>query len=251
MINSFYTAKIGATNYQSLLDVSANNLANASTTGFKSQRIAYSDLVYTNMPAQKYSQNLPLQVGHGAKVNSISANLEQGAVQETGHNLDVAILGAGYFCVERETGQRYYTRAGNFRMVNSGEEKYLITCNGERVLDDKFQPITIKEPGNQVILYGPAEGESAENTIRLAVVNFDNPYALREVGSGLLAATDQSGEGTLVSEARLRQGALECSNVDLATEITKILQAQRGFQFSARIIQTADEIEAMANTLRS
>ncbi len=246
MIQGFYTAKTGVANYQNFLNVTANNIANASTVAYKSQRVAFSDLVYTDMP-----KTIDLQSGNGTKVSSVSADLTQGVVTETDNALDVAIYGDGYFCVENEAGERYYTRAGNFQVSESDGQNYLVTANGERVLDRDFNPIIVTGDVDSAVLSGPSQAnDGEEGTIQLAVVRFDNPYALKEEGNGLYSANAQSGQGTLVEDAVVVQGGLESSNVDLATEMTKMIQAQRGFQFSSRVIQTADELESMANTLR-
>ncbi len=269
MINGFYTAKSGVEGHQNLLNISANNLANASTTGYKAQRAAFSELIYTNLPSPAEGGG-ELLAGHGMRLDSLCANLEQGIINQTDNNLDIAILGQGYFCIETQEGERYYTRAGNFQINKIQDKDYLCTAAGDRVLDNNYQPVVIEKNAagenvtgesnaeenitgvnpKELKFYSPGEAAEGKGGIILALVAFNNPNALQEKGRGLLAANKETGQGEADYSSRLRQGALEYSNVNMVNEMTKMIQAQRGFQFNARILQAADEIEAMANTLR-
>lgn len=242
MIQGFYSAKSGTGGFQKLLDVTANNIANASTVGYKTQRTAFTDLMYAEM-----ANTLGVEGGSGVRVSSVSANLEQGMLTETGNVLDCAIKGDGYFCVADENGGLHYTRAGNFALSTVDGVNYLVNADGYRVLDRNFQPITVAGNADDIIYSGSA---NAGGTVFPAIVTFENPYALTEEGGGLLAANAQSGAATLLDDATLVQGRLEFSNVNLAQEMVKMIQGQRCFQMNAKMVQTADEVEAMANTLR-
>ncbi len=255
MIQAFYSGVAGAKSFQTQIDVGANNIANAGTNGFKEQQSAFADLMYVNLPgAEGEASNL--KTGSGVKVSDISPALEEGPVEVTGRPYDVALLGEGYFCVQDDASNTYFTRAGNFCLKKNGESSYLATANGDLVLNEKLEPIVIAEREHNVRFGAPAleagvnENEN-ENVINLAVFAFDNPYALIRDGYGRLQTTAGSGEGAIYYGAKISQGALEGSNVDLASEMTNLLQAQRGFQCSVKIIQTADELEGIANSLRA
>lgn len=250
MINAFYAATSGAKSFQNSLNVSANNIANANTTGFKSQTATFSDLMYTNMDgAEDQPQNL--QMGNGVKISDVSSMLEQGAIEETGRTLDVAIQGDGYICIRDTADNTYFTRVGNFQIASYKDNNYLVTANGDFVLNDKFEKIIISQPVESITFGAPSSKEKLDaSSINLGIVSFTNPYALSTDGYGRLQATAASGEGQLLEDAKISQKALEHSNVDMANEMTKLITAQRGFQFSSKIIQVSDELEQMANMLR-
>ncbi len=245
MIHGFYTAKSGIQSHQDLLNVTANNIANASTPGYKAQAAAFSDLVYDEMAVGNGLQN-----GHGARLNAVSPDLSQGPVSETGGPLDVLIAGEGYFCVENSAGERFYTRNGSFQLARVDGVYTLVTAGGEKVLDRHDAPIVFKENGGAPVLAGPAATVAGDNAFQLAVVTFQNPQALTAEGNGLFRANAQSGAARLYEEARLVQGSLELSNVDLAAEMVKMIRAQRGLQFNAQVLKTADDLEGIANGLR-
>jgi len=251
MIKAFYSGVSGAKSFQTRLDVSANNIANANTPGFRADRSTFADLVYSGLSAAE-GDNSDLKSGSGVKVADISSSLEEGTFEDTGRSYDVAILGEGYFCLRDDGGSTYFTRAGDFFLKKNGDSYSLATVNGDVVLNDKLEAVTLAEPTADVRFEGPAQ-QSNENSgiINLAIFSFQNPYALAKDGYGRLTTTTASGEGTLYYGAQIRQGALEGSNVDMAAEMATVIQSQRGFQFGAKVIQTADEMESIANSLRS
>jgi len=261
MINAFYSGVSGAKTCQTRLDVSANNIANVSTTGFKAQQTTFTDLVYNNMAIDE-NASVILKEGSGVKIADTSPSLDQGNVEYTDGVYDVAILGEGYFAVGDDAGNISYTRSGNFSVQKNGDDKYLMTSNGEYVLDSELSPIVISGQAQNVQFTTGAQNAEASSQadsetessnaqiINIGVFNFDNPYALSPDGYGKLSATAASGAANLYNEALIEQGALEGSNVDIATEMSNLLQAQRGFQFSSKVIQAADEMESIANTLR-
>jgi len=253
MINSFYSGVSGAKGFQNELNVTANNIANVNTTAYKSQEACFADLIYTNMAAQE--ENATLVSGNGVKIASVTSLLQTGPLTETGRNLDAAIMGDGYFAVRDAAGEVYFTRNGNFQLQTISGQMCLTTAGGDCVLNEEMEPATIANPNESIFLTGPGgeisqEAAGEDNSIHIGVFSFSNPYALLNDGYGRMKATDGSGTGDLVAGAKIRTGVLEGSNVDVATELCNMLQAQRGFQFSAKLIQTADELENVANNLR-
>lgn len=245
MINAFYSGLSGTKSLQSSLDVSANNIANVNTAGYKAQQTNFSDLIYTGMSGEN-----TIQIGNGVKVADVSSLMSQGRIEETGRQYDFAILGAGYFAVRDASGKVSYTRDGNFSVNDTGEVVCLVTKSGEQVLDINLEPVVIPLASAENTEDSP-EGEStaAEKGVP-GVFVFANPEGLDLSGGGKLTPTNISGEAQADKSSILAKGVLEVSNVDLVTEMTNMMEVQRGFQFSAKLIQTADELENIANTLR-
>lgn len=245
MISAFYSAVSGAGAYQDGLNVGADNLANVGTAGFQSRRAEFSDLMYTRIPAPGQDA----QAGSGTRLSGVSRSLAPGTLEETGAVLDAAIGGDGYFCVRDASGALYYTRAGNFGLEPSENGNLLVTRNGGYVLDQDMNPIQVGSL-RDLKLTGPSGDTADHNTVRLAVVSFENPGALASEGGGLLSANALSGQGALLYGADVLQGTLEKSNVDVTGQMQGLIRSQRGFQLAARMIETADELEQTANSLR-
>ncbi len=242
MINAFYSGLSGAKSAQTGLDVNANNIANVNTVGFKAQQVGFSDLIYSKTPTQNQ-----LPIGNGVKVSAVDSLLDTGSIQQTGAEYDFAVLGKGYFCVRDSNNNIYYTRAGNFQLQQIDATTYLVTTDGKQVLNSQLSPVTLSSSSDSE---ATDDTESASSGIDIGVFAFKNPYALTREGDGLYTANAQSGAAEIYNEATVVQGALENSNVDLSNELTDIMQAQRGFQLSTKLIQTADELENVANSLR-
>jgi flagellar basal-body rod protein FlgG len=250
MIKAFYTATSGAQASQTSIDISANNLANLNTTGYKTKSASFSDILYTNINGGSTTpQNL--QTGSGVKLQDVSSVFTQSAIEDTGHVLDVAIEGDGFFAVKDSNNNISYTRAGNFSISNDGTNSYLINSNGDYVLDQNLNPSIVNGSVDNVVLVAPDRNNATNNTyIKLGVFNFKNPYALSPQGESKYTVNNLSGQPALDTNSKLVQGSLEVSSVNMTSEMTNMIEAQRAFQFSAKMIQVADEIEQMANTLR-
>ncbi len=248
MINAFYSAVSGAVSYQNGLSVSANNLANVGSTGYKAQRADFTDLMYTQLPGPETAEDI--QTGNGTRLQTVSTSLAPGRQEQTGGELDAALSSDGYFCIRDRQGNTYYTKAGDFKLEQSGAESYLVTAEGNSVLDENMQPVAITQ--GDTALAGPSrDAGQQEGVVRLAVVTFENPYALINEGGGKYSVSQASGAGAMDYQAEVLQGVLEGSNVDVTTEMTRLIQSQRGFQLSSQMIKTADELEQMTNSLRA
>ncbi len=246
MINAFFSGMTAAARYQDGLDVIANNMANSSTTGYKAMEASFTDLKYAGLPATDDSA----QTGSGVRMSGTMPVLIQGAMDETDCTLDVAIQGDGYFCV-KSGDETYYTRAGNFAISCEGSKYCLVTSDGDYVLDKSMKQVTFDELPSDLVLTGPSQETAQEgDPVQLAVVTFPNPYALQNVGGGLFQAGDLTGKSEINYESTVQQGCLERSSVDIIYEMTKMMEAQKGFQFSSKVIQAADELENLSNSLR-
>ena len=163
--------------------------------------------------------------------------------------MDFAIKGEGFFAVEN-SGEIEYTRDGSFSIEPGINRAYVVTRDGNSVLDRRGMPLLLELNSDT----GPPEYSSLVDLI--GIYTFSNPYHLARAVSGRFVSTEQSGPA-VVSNNRtgangqsILQGHLEASTVSLGTEMTELLKAQRAFQLSARIVQTADEIEQTVNNLR-
>jgi flagellar basal-body rod protein FlgG len=252
MINAFYSATSGALCSQSSIDVSANNIANVNTTGYKEQSAIFSEILYSNMANVDGATPQNLKTGNGVKLQDVAKVFNQGDVTETGRTLDVAIEGNGLFGVMDKKGNVSYTRAGNFSVANENPTNYLVTSNGDYVLDSNMKPIVLSDPISDVAFSSPTANTNVnDSTVKIGIFSFNNPYELTMQGDSKYKANNLSGKAVLDTNSTIKQGSLESSTVDLASEMTRIIQAQRAFQFNSKMIQVADEVEQMANTLRT
>jgi flagellar basal-body rod protein FlgG len=199
MLRSLYTAATGMEAQQLKMDVISNNLANASTTGFKRNRAEFEDLLSEAVKApgaptpQGGAEPTPLEVGLGVRTASTSRSFAQGDMIGTQNPLDVAIEGNGFFTVQRPNGEQAFTRAGNFRVDATGR---LTTPHGE-LLDPEITipsdatEVTIR-PDGTVLARIPGRTEPTE-VGAIELVQFPNPGGLQSIGNNLLSASVASG----------------------------------------------------------
>ena len=243
MNTAFYTASSGVLFMQKSLDVTANNIANVETPGFKTSVASFADLLYTNIHRDAIETTNNLKVGHGTKLAGATMIMTQGPMQPTDRDLDFAIVGEGFFAVERENGERFYTRSGNFYAKLDGDMAYLTTSKGEYVLSPDGERIELN-------VEGKTELNLKDMKSRIGVFQFANKYAMEQVGNNLYRATTGAGEPLVGESYDLLQSSLEGSNAELSKEMVDVITTQRAFQFNARVVQAADELEATVNNLR-
>lgn len=236
MINGFYAAKAGAKAFQTSLDITANNIANANTQGYKAQSASFTDLVYTN------SQGMDILTGNGARIVATSLLTQQAGVQLNDGGYDVAVNGEGFIAVQDAQGQQVYTRAGNFNLSAEGNQLFLTLAGGEYALNQNGQRIQVQSGDPQDVRQAIAQ---------VALYAFPNPSALEPLGGGMYGETLASGQAAIDAGSSLIESASEVSNVDLTSEITRMMIAQRGLQMNLKMIQTADELEQDVNSLRT
>ncbi|MFA9379948.1 MAG: flagellar hook-basal body protein [Acetanaerobacterium sp.] len=243
MNTAFYTASAGVIYIQKSMDITANNIANAETPGFKTSVPSFSDLLYSNIHRQADDRTDGLKVGHGVRLADVAIQMNQGPLLPTDRELDFSIVGNGFFAVENENGDRYYTRAGGFCIKQEDNVSYLATTTGEYVLGPDEDRIELNA--------GEGTHVDLENMpSRIGVFEFPNPYALSQEGSNKYSATDRAGEVMVSGDYTLKQAYLESSNTELSKEMVDVITTQRAFQFNARVVQAADELQATVNNLR-
>lgn len=264
---ALHTAATGMNAISTKIDVVANNLANANTTAFKSQRVNFEDLLYQEK-AQPGVENANgdqrpagIFVGLGTRVANTDFNFEQGSPIETGQPLDLLIEGNGFFAVdiaENESTGIGYTRAGNF-FVNREGEMVLGNSNGPRL----EPPITI--PPNTTAIDVTADGQvlatiagdaQPTNVGEITLDLFVNPKGLRPIGNNIFVETDASGPPLEMNPGEdgagtLLQGFLESSNVDPVKELVDLIKAQRTFELNSQTIDAADQaLQVVSNLSR-
>jgi len=247
---------------QTNVEVISNNLANMTTTGYKRRRPEFQDLIYQNLRRVGSNSSdagtiVPAgaQVGLGVKTAAIYRINEQGNLQQTSNSLDVAIQGNGYFQVQLPSGDIAYTRDGTFGLSPTGQ---IVTADGYIVqpgitVPNNATSVTINQTGEvQVTLAGQTAPQTL-GQIQLAV--FPNDAGLDAQGDNLLLQTAASGNAVTGNPGTqgfgsIMQGFIETSNVNVVTEITNLITAQRAYEMNSRVITTSDQMLADLTQLK-
>jgi len=247
-------AATGMNAQQLNVEVIANNIANINTTAFKRARAEFTDLLYqperpAGVPNRGNQNPIPegAQVGLGVR-NAAIRNLHiQGALTSTNNKLDVAINGRGWFQIEGENGETFYTRAGTF---NKNAEGQIVTIDGNLLMPQMSVPqdtteIVINKTGEVFARIGTQVDMQSLGQITLA--NFANDAGLEPMGGNLYRETPASGTPVVgipgdPSFGTIEQGYLELSNVDPVKEITELITAQRSYEMNSKVIQAVDEM---------
>ena len=263
-VQTLYTAATGMQSLETKLDVIANNLANVNTTAFKKDRVNFEDLFYRHetLPGAEDSAGnrtaTGISIGLGSKVSSVQTDFRQGAFEETGNQLDIAIEGRGFLQVTDTNGELLYTRAGNLA-INANGQLVIGSATTGRLLDPA---ITIPEdatgivisPEGLVSVQQPNTTELQQlNTIQLAT--FPNPEGLLKMGENMYRETGASGTATQNIPGQngaglIRQNMLEASNVEPVRELIDLITTQRSFELNSQTVQAGDQILQLVANLR-
>jgi len=239
------------------MNVTGNNIANISTTGFKRQSVEFAELLRQRIadrgvPVVKNDASQPA-LGSGVNASNLTRHFDQGDLYQTGRVLDLAINGKGFFQVTGQDGNVYYTRDGNFYIDTNGQ---IANSSGNTLtldeLPENYSNLIVDSAGN-VTCQDEDNSSISIGQIELAV--FPNPAGLNAVGENLFLPTGESGEPQSLipgeeSSGTLQQGYLENSNVDLAAEMQTLIEAQRSYQLNAKSINTADQLWSITNNLQ-
>jgi flagellar basal-body rod protein FlgG len=259
------TLDIGATGMlaqQLNVDVISNNIANMTTTGFKRQRAEFQDLLYQTKvrpgaASSDQGTTIPagVQLGLGVKAGSVYRINEQGALQVTGNQFDLANKGAGYFQITLPNGDTAYTRDGSFQINQDGT---MVNAKGYQLQPGITIPqdavdVTINATGQVFVKLQGQTTLTQAGQIQLA--SFANEAGLDAIGDNLLLETDASGSAVVGNPGdpgygELEQGALETSNVNIVQEITSLIQAQRAYEMNSKVIQAGDEMLSTITQMR-
>lgn len=248
---SFHTGKSAMIAQSQALNVYGNNIANINTVGYQQLRPSFSDCIYETYRRTEED----VQTGHGTYIQKTDLMFGESSFQETGRLLDYAIAGEGFFAVEDRYGEVNYTRDGAFSITMTADPEtdideegnpnwYLVSGSGEYVLDNEKNRIVV--PFND----DHSEADWGELKQMIGVFEFPNPYGIEALGSNRYQQTLRSGEAVANENASLLQGYLVSSNVDLSTQMVKLIETQRAYQLSSRVVTTSDELARIANNLR-
>lgn len=254
MLRSLYTAATGMEAQQTRMDVTAHNLANANTTGFKKERAEFEDLLSTLERAPD-NQPTSVEVGLGVRTAATTRSQVQGEMLNTRNPLDVAIEGTGFLAVRQVSGEVAYTRAGNLRVDGTGR---LVTVHGEPLEPDITIPIdavSVTIAGDGTVSARVPGRDTPQELGAIELTLFPNPGAMLSAGRNLLLATVASGEPQRLRPGEqgagtLAQGFLENSNVQAVEEMIDMISTQRAYELNSKVIQTADQMLQKLTSLR-
>ncbi len=275
MMRGMFSAISGLKQHQVMLDVTANDISNVNTIGYKSARVTFQDSLNQLQRGAAGATTTnggsnAAQVGLGVGLGSIDNLMSGGTRQTTGTATDVAIQGEGFFQIARGNPTAdnspltpsSYTRAGNFSVSNQG---YLTTASGDYVVGYQMDqgtgnPIAtevgIKIPagatgvaidGNGGVSWVDSATQQRVTGYRLTIANFSNASGLERAGNNSWSVSANSGQKIVNTPGvggagSTIGGSIEMSNVDLSQTFTNMITAQRGFQANSRVISTADEM---------
>ena len=261
MFRALNTAESGMVAQQLNLDNIANNLANASTAGFRKRRLQFQDLLYQNlvMPGAAATQQTTistgLQIGLGSRSSASEMIQTQGDLNETDNPLDLAIQGQGFFQIQMPNGDFAYTRSGTFHLDAQGQ---MVTADGNPLQPSITIPttattVTIGSDGTVSITQPGQTAAQQVGTIQLAM--FANPGGLNSVGSNMFLPTTASGDAVLGTPGgneglgSLQQGYQEQSNVNVVEEFVQMILAQRAYESNSKVAQAADQMFQDVNAM--
>lgn len=245
MIRGLYTSGIGMSTQMQKLDVVSNNIANASTTGFKTGTVVtqsfpeYLMQSIDAMPGSKPHNITPIgNVNLGLSVSTIHTNFANGSLEPTQAPLDLAITGNGFFAVNTTNRagntQEGYTRNGSLSL---SANRTLVTQNGDSILGEGGNSITIPEGEISINNSGRIYVDGTYvDTIR--VVNFENPEMLRAQGYDMFLAPDEANQVPFTGQ--VQQGFLEGSNVNIVREMVEMISLSRAYEANQRMITIQD-----------
>ncbi len=258
MFRALYTAATGMTAQELNLDVISNNLANASTTGFRRSRLQFQDLLYQQVvvPGSASTQqtvSAGLQIGSGARSASTEILQNQGNFMNTGNTLDLVIQGKGFFQIKMPDGSTGYTRDGSFHLDQNGN---IVTSNGNALdpaitIPANATNISIGTDGTVSVTLPGQTQTSQVGTIQLA--NFANPGGLIGTGQNIFTATEASGTAVVGTPGgsdgigSIQQGFIEQSNVDVVEEFVQMIMTQRAYESNSKVVQAANQMYQQMN----
>ena len=261
MFRSLATAASGMEAQQTRLDVTAHNIANVSTNGYKKERAEFADLMYQTLrPAGAPTGNGTVapsntEIGLGVRLITTARDIGQGEMHHTNNPLDVAIEGKGYLPITMPNGETQFTRNGALQLTSEGK---LVTSDGFAVQGD----ITVPTDARNVSIAATGEVSAIlsgdTQTVELGkiqIATFINPGGLASEGGTLYRETAASGTAVIGTPGdggagTFRQGMLEISNVNVVEEMIDLITGQRAYEINSRVIKAADEMLGQTVQLR-
>ncbi|WP_120510663.1 flagellar basal-body rod protein FlgG [Photobacterium salinisoli] len=253
MHSALWVSKTGMAAQDTKMTAISNNLANVNTVGFKRDRVVFEDLFYTiqRQPGAPVDQvnELPtgVQLGSGVRVVGTQKVFTQGNSQNTSQELDMAIMGGGFFQIENSDGEVMYSRNGQFH-VNS--EGLIVNTQGlplipQIEIPDTATRISIGVDGT--VSAQVAGDPQPQELGQITLAQFANPAGLEALGGNLYRETEASGQPDelvpgLDGAGSIKQGALEGSNVQVVEEMVDMITTQRAYEMNAKVVSAADDM---------
>ncbi|MGD6739583.1 flagellar basal-body rod protein FlgG [Photobacterium leiognathi] len=253
MHSALWVSKTGMAAQDTKMTAISNNLANVNTVGFKRDRVVFEDLFYSiqRQPGAQVDQlnQLPsgVQLGSGVRVVGTQKVFTQGNSQNTQQQLDLAVMGSGFFQIENSDGEVMFSRNGQFHVNSEG-----LMVNGQGL---PLQPqIQIPEEANSIsigvdgIVTATLAGDPEPQELgQITLAKFINPAGLEAIGGNLYKETQASGQAQEIiagtdGAGSLKQGALEGSNVQVVEEMVDMITTQRAYEMNAKVVSAADDM---------
>ena len=255
---SFYTGAVGAWQQQERMNVQANNIANVNNYGFKAERATFHHLMYVNVMGID-NENLPR--GTGTKMAKASVDFySSNGYQDTGRTFDFAIVGNGFFALyDLETEEVSFTRDGAFMMASfevppdEDAEPEIDPITGEEIppentlewrLSDNEGRCVLDRDGNFIVI----DPQDRQAELDVGVFDYRIYDGMLHADSGRFIPIEKNGD-LYMGTGEVKRGMIELSNVDLAQELSKVIESQRAYGYALRMVQTSDEIEQTINGL--
>ncbi|MCM8528280.1 MAG: flagellar basal-body rod protein FlgG [Lentisphaeraceae bacterium] len=259
MDRSLWISATGMEGQARLTETIANNLANVNTTAYKKANVHFQDLYYQTVSAVGADTSggskspVGIDVGTGSRVSGITRDFTNGSLTPTSSQLDVAIIGDGFFEIQLEDGSLAYTRDGHFHRDAAGQivtEDGLVVAGAPNI-DANATDITITQDGTVTVKVN----NETQNAGSFVISRFPNNEGLRPIGNNLFMQTDASGTVTKGppnegGRGGIRQSFLEGSNVEVVKEMVDMIAAQRAYEVISKSIKTSDEMLRTASQLK-
>lgn len=255
------TAATGMAAQETNVNTISQNIANANTIGYKRARAEFQDLLYETVreagarSSHNTHYNVGIQIGSGSRVSGIRQEFTQGSPQITDRPFDLLVDGQGFFAIILPNGELRFTRDGAFSVDNTGQ---MVTKHGYQIfpginLPPNTMSVNITEDGTVEAF----TREDIEPMVvgQIPIFTFINPVGLASTGGNLYRATRSSGEAIQnvpgqANAGAIMQGALEASNVNVMTEMTELIRAQRAYETNSRVMGVADQMMQTINNVR-
>ena len=250
---ALWAAKTGLDAQNTRMAVISNNLANTNTTGFKSGRAAFQDLMYQNIrqvgaqSTQNTQYATGLTLGTGVRIVATEKDYSQGSVLQTNNSLDMSVNGRGFLQITMPDGTIAYTRDGAFSLDNQGN---IVTASGYPLqpainVPAGAQSVTIGNDG--IVTVKSASNAKGTQVGQIQLADFINEQGLQPIGNNLLVESAASGApqvGTAGTNGlgALQQGSLETSNVNSVSELVSMIECQRSYEMNSKAIQATDQM---------
>ena len=246
MVKGLYTAYTGMINEQNRMDIMTNNLANASTVGYKkegSTSQSFDDVLTVKIKDQSVGMRNVQRLGvknPGVKIGENYTDYSQGSFRITGNTYDLALSGEGFFAIEftnkaGETDTKY-TRAGQFTLTKDG---YLVTEEGDYVLDTQNRRIRLNTLIDSSITDDGTIYQNGQAVAKIQVTDFEDYDYLEKYGETYYQPIQ--GAKTIAAKAQVKSGYLEMANVQIVSEMVNLISITRAYESNQKVVQTIDD----------